>query len=287
MPCLSRDILFDVGEKIIENGDSGIVTRFTLSGKQSLQAMKNDQKCYKLHKSNLKFFTSCIGNSVIDFHINFTFYEPTSKYQRIIDKVIDRKQLESLSIAANLYIPITLLNKLFTNLSSTLKKVSIPDRWLSSTFRDVLDLDSLTVLNASEHLPMFCCKTKSFTIDNMKLFQKYIVIVALRRQLSEAMKYFSLIESIKYNIPMTFKIGIRETIASYNEFIKKAVKIPPKFVLSFYNFNLMFIFPTFNEYKQFCEGFEYNESIKNGYCFCKNVQSGGSESTVLEIQFPK
>uniref|UniRef100_A0A914QC05 Uncharacterized protein n=1 Tax=Panagrolaimus davidi TaxID=227884 RepID=A0A914QC05_9BILA len=112
MPCLSRDILFDVGEKIIENGDSDIVTRYTLSGKQSLQAMKNvsatvkhlelyedhfiigwDQKCYKLHKPNLKFFTTCIGNSVIVLHINFTIYGPNTKYQRIIDKVIDRKRM--------------------------------------------------------------------------------------------------------------------------------------------------------------------------------------------------
>uniref|UniRef100_A0A914QCS6 Uncharacterized protein n=1 Tax=Panagrolaimus davidi TaxID=227884 RepID=A0A914QCS6_9BILA len=231
-------------------------------------------------------------------------------------------ELQSLSIAANLYIPVTFLDKLFTNLSSTLKNVTIPNRWLSSTFRDAFNLDSLTILNASEHLPMFCCKTKSLTIDNMKLFLKHDVFVARRRKLSpalslinqlnldhyqvspeqlgetywnevlrnefsEAMKYFSLIESIKYNIPMTVGIDIRKTIASYNEFIKEAVKIPPKFVLSFYKFNLMFTFPTFDEYKQLCEGFEYDESIKNCYCFCKNVQSGGSESTLLEIQFPK
>uniref|UniRef100_A0AC35GEV2 Uncharacterized protein n=1 Tax=Panagrolaimus sp. PS1159 TaxID=55785 RepID=A0AC35GEV2_9BILA len=187
MPALNREILFAIGKKLVEDGDSEDVIKFALSGKRTLQAMKNvfasistleiDQKCcaigwgdpcckfaFRNDKQHFKFLMHCIGNSVVDLRVNCSTFVDTHQtiYNPIFDNMLVRRQLRSFSLLVDGYAVRKFFGEFLVQFSSTLKNVKIPSEFMTRTFRDSFNLDSVNVLDSgNKNLLLFCCKTTS------------------------------------------------------------------------------------------------------------------------------
>uniref|UniRef100_A0A914QP93 Uncharacterized protein n=1 Tax=Panagrolaimus davidi TaxID=227884 RepID=A0A914QP93_9BILA len=114
MPFLNRDIIFAIGKKLVEDGNSVAVMKFALSGKKQLYEMRNvfasvtfldlnegyygigwGCKSGKFYYQNgdelpLKFFMDCIGDSIITLRLNYSNIRRTM-YQPFIDKIVKKK----------------------------------------------------------------------------------------------------------------------------------------------------------------------------------------------------
>uniref|UniRef100_A0AC35GY02 Uncharacterized protein n=1 Tax=Panagrolaimus sp. PS1159 TaxID=55785 RepID=A0AC35GY02_9BILA len=192
MVCLNSDVLFDIGKKLIEDGDSDAVIKFFLCGKQQFQAMKNvfssvstlklyrkyyeigwDKNCTKFDvgssQSHLPFLMLLIGNCVKNLHLDDHFLLQWSPYLTVAEKISKTKQL--ISFSAGEYCTRTFLDEFFPQFASTLKNVMIPSTSMTATFRDTLKLDSLTIFEPMGYnFTSFCCKTVSLNIHSAASF---------------------------------------------------------------------------------------------------------------------
>uniref|UniRef100_A0A914YY77 Uncharacterized protein n=1 Tax=Panagrolaimus superbus TaxID=310955 RepID=A0A914YY77_9BILA len=183
---LNSDILFEIGKKLIEDGDSDAVLRFGLSGKESWNALIKvfasvkilklyyfyysigwDENCcctfYFGSNPHSTFLMNCIGASVK----NLQLFEQFPIYKQILDKISERQQLNSIFIDPSFF-SIFFSVKLLKHHSKTLKHVSIPSQCMTEELQNLLNLESLTCLDfcgTKEFLQNFC-KTTFLTLQS-------------------------------------------------------------------------------------------------------------------------
>uniref|UniRef100_A0AC34FLQ0 DUF38 domain-containing protein n=1 Tax=Panagrolaimus sp. ES5 TaxID=591445 RepID=A0AC34FLQ0_9BILA len=186
---LNHEVLFDIGKQLIEDGDAENVYKFAVSGKEPYKAMAKvfasltnvelyttyytvgwKDKCCEFElgreKPHSKFLFNQIGNSVTTLHIHS--FVPL--YQSILDKIVTKKHLDTLYVS-DTACNNSVLYKFISRCPSTLKNVSIPNLKMTKTFRDSLNLQTLTISNFREpHFPRFCCKTASLEFSNRNEF---------------------------------------------------------------------------------------------------------------------
>uniref|UniRef100_A0AC35GV51 Uncharacterized protein n=1 Tax=Panagrolaimus sp. PS1159 TaxID=55785 RepID=A0AC35GV51_9BILA len=342
MPVLIRELLFAIGKKLVKDGDSVDVIKVALSGKEALEAMKNvfasvstleiDKKfcaigwgdpCCKFgfrnDKQYLKFLMHCIGNSVADLRVKCSTFADTHQtiYNPILNKMLARK-LRSFSLLVDGYAVRKFFGEFLLQFSSALKNVKIPSEFMTRTFRDIFNLDSVIVLDSgNKNLLLFCCKTTSlsyggplpfaifnrFVTKNLQhstpLFSTKKLIFGPRYlysqhlnygRLRDLMKYFPELEYVKFNNALLFFIDdVRRLIHSYTEMINESIKAPAKIVVEFFKYNRSMGCPTLDSYKAdyLDNTFEYDEAVSAFFCFRKNVPMAGSEVRVFEVLFPK
>uniref|UniRef100_A0AC35FPA7 Uncharacterized protein n=1 Tax=Panagrolaimus sp. PS1159 TaxID=55785 RepID=A0AC35FPA7_9BILA len=169
MPCLIPEILFEIGKKLIEDGNLKAIIQFGFSGKESLNVLKNvfasistikiydnqigigwNQTCSNFGAEKIpKCFLNCIGGNVKCFYIELKI---NPIFQTIIDKIISKKQLVSFSAGINSYC-INNLNiyKILPTFSLTLKDLEIPAAAISLNLRMSLQPENLTLKNCFNH----------------------------------------------------------------------------------------------------------------------------------------
>uniref|UniRef100_A0AC35FPQ3 Uncharacterized protein n=1 Tax=Panagrolaimus sp. PS1159 TaxID=55785 RepID=A0AC35FPQ3_9BILA len=319
MPALNRDLLFAIGKKLVEDGDSEDVIKFALSGKQTLQAMKNvfasvstleigkkccaigwDDPCcrfgFRNDKHYLKFLMHCIGNFVVDLRVKCSTFVNThqTSYNPILNKMLVRRQLRSFSLLVDGYAVRKFFGEFLVEFSATLKSVEIPSEFITRTFRDSFNLDSVNVLDSKNmNVLLFCCKTTSLSCGGELPFFLFDRFISKNLQLSfvDLFKYFPELEYVKFNNALMFFIDdVRQLIRFYTEMINGSVKSPAKVVVEFFKYKKHLECSTSDYYKTdyLDNSFEYDEAVSDFYCFRKNVQMAGSDaSTVFEVLFPK
>uniref|UniRef100_A0AC35GC98 Uncharacterized protein n=1 Tax=Panagrolaimus sp. PS1159 TaxID=55785 RepID=A0AC35GC98_9BILA len=209
MPHLIHENFFDIGKKLVEDGDLDAITKFAFSGKKPLQVMKEifasatfldlredyysigwGGKCfckvpYQNDEPPLKFLMNCIGDSVVNLTINYSLSRQRI-YQSVIDKIVKKKKLHTFSLPEQaptlIKIERTFLDEFLPQFSTTLKHVTIPSVCMTPKLRDSINLESITVLDQfTEQLPIFCCKTKSLQLGLKKTqypnqsFEQFVV----------------------------------------------------------------------------------------------------------------
>uniref|UniRef100_A0AC35FFW2 DUF38 domain-containing protein n=1 Tax=Panagrolaimus sp. PS1159 TaxID=55785 RepID=A0AC35FFW2_9BILA len=340
MSCLNRDIIFAIGKKLVEDGDPVAIMKFALSGKKQLYEMRNvfasvtfldlnegfygigwGRKSGKFYYQNgeelpLKFFMDCIGDSVINLHLNFSHIRRTM-YQPFIEKIVENHKLVKFSLSAETLMQQTFLDEFLPQFAATLKHVSIPSSCMTPKFRDSLDLESLTILDQFDfELPLFCCKTTSLTLADKNnpypngsyndFVAKYPILnpglTSIKRicfkldfydyeicriLFTDLINYFPSVELIQFTFPLIIKNFVLNYIQFYTYVIQKSIKVPPKVVIDFWKVGETIDWFDLDGWKEVCVDFELDESLANFYCFRKSIQSGGDESAVLEVQIPK
>uniref|UniRef100_A0A914QCH7 Uncharacterized protein n=1 Tax=Panagrolaimus davidi TaxID=227884 RepID=A0A914QCH7_9BILA len=291
MPVLIRELLFAIGKKLVEDGDSLDVLKVAFSGKQTLQAVKNvfasvstleigkklcaigwgDPCCkfgFRNDKQYFTFLMHCIGNSVTDLRVKCSTFVETHQtiFHPIFYKMLVRRQLLSFSLLVDGYAVRKFFGEFLVQFSSTLKNVKIPSAFMTRTFRDSFNLDSLNVLDSgNNNLLLFCCKTESLTYGgplplpvfdrfitkNLQLstplfslkklifgtpylFSQHLVDVRYGR-LRDFMKYFPELEYVKFRNGLYH--GVYHLIRFYTEVLNETIKAPPKVILEFFKYN--------------------------------------------------
>uniref|UniRef100_A0A914Q1E2 Uncharacterized protein n=1 Tax=Panagrolaimus davidi TaxID=227884 RepID=A0A914Q1E2_9BILA len=189
---LVPELLFDIGNKFVEDGESDALIKFALSGKLQFQAVVkvfdsittlklcetcffiggNDNPCCKfgLKTDNPQspILVQLIGNSIKNLQLNCNISDGKCQmYQSFIDVIVAKKQLTSFS--ADVCCSRTFLAEFLPHFSSTLKNLVVPSKLMSAAFCDSFDLDSLTVLNTMELNFSMLCKTLSLKLSYIQL----------------------------------------------------------------------------------------------------------------------
>uniref|UniRef100_A0A914QLD1 Uncharacterized protein n=1 Tax=Panagrolaimus davidi TaxID=227884 RepID=A0A914QLD1_9BILA len=232
MPCLIPEILFEIGKKLMEDGNSDTVIQFALSGKQQFQTMKNlfaSATTLKLYadyydigwENNLcKFPNNRLAKLLLDSNgnrVDTLFIEKyISEYQSVLDRIAEKRQLTSIYVSNKFCSNPSYMINYLPILSSSLKNMSIPSCLMNEKFQ----------FNEFQYLK-FCCKTDLlefssdygifqffFDLDYMKSFQcsphlssvkqltfnGYIFEKWFNLDCDKLMNCFSLIEIFKFNI---------------------------------------------------------------------------------------
>uniref|UniRef100_A0AC35F538 Uncharacterized protein n=1 Tax=Panagrolaimus sp. PS1159 TaxID=55785 RepID=A0AC35F538_9BILA len=201
MPCLIPEILFEIGKKLIEDGNSDTVIQFALSGKQQFQAMENvfasatalklyadhfiigweNKLCYFPNNRLAKLLLNSNGNRVDTLFIEKYIPEYQSvfdkiaekkqyipEYQSVFDRIAEKKQLTAVYVSYKFSSNPSYIIDCLTILSSSLKNMTIPNCFMNEIFRDSFKLKSLTLTEFNDFQYLnFCCKTDilEFTSD--------------------------------------------------------------------------------------------------------------------------
>uniref|UniRef100_A0A914PPF7 Uncharacterized protein n=1 Tax=Panagrolaimus davidi TaxID=227884 RepID=A0A914PPF7_9BILA len=269
MPSLFPEILLEISKKFLEDGNSDAITKFALSGKQQLNAMKEifvsvetlelysdyyiikwDHQTSVKHDPNYnkisKLFMHCIGDSVTNLHINDYFSNVDHKvYQPIFDKINEKLQLVTFSISPDACCSSEFLAAFLTMFDTTLKNVSIP-----------------------KEVKQLIIDSKDCNVPNRTNFE-------------ELMKYFPSLELIKFISSSSYPISVPKHIQSYIKIISEVYKIPPTIVIRFHALNKYMGLLKLEACKKSCGDLVIEKSNDDCFCFCKIVQSGDSQSTIL------
>uniref|UniRef100_A0A914QTC7 Uncharacterized protein n=1 Tax=Panagrolaimus davidi TaxID=227884 RepID=A0A914QTC7_9BILA len=189
MVYLNRDILNEICEKLILNGNQNAIYNFAFSGKESLKALKWKfstithlelcDDCYKigwdkplmtfhLHSPNIhtEKFMEFIGGNVKSLH----FDTCNTIYLKILDNVMYSKKLDTISLGKNCH-PDDVV-ELLSFFYESIKHFKAIEFMMFKKFKKVLNLDSLTIMEHPGSL--FCthfvkiCGTPSTLIVQQK-----------------------------------------------------------------------------------------------------------------------
>uniref|UniRef100_A0A914Q7A5 Uncharacterized protein n=1 Tax=Panagrolaimus davidi TaxID=227884 RepID=A0A914Q7A5_9BILA len=177
MPCLIPEILFEIGKKLMEDGNSDTVIQFSLSGKQQFQTMKSlfaSATTLKLYSGHFnigwenklcEFSNNRLANLLLNSNgnrVNTLFIEKyIPEYQSVLDRIAEKKQLTSVYVSNKFCSNPSYMIHYLPILSSSLKNMTIPNCLMNEKFRDSFKLKSLTVItefNEFQYLK-FCCIT--------------------------------------------------------------------------------------------------------------------------------
>uniref|UniRef100_A0AC35F9B4 Uncharacterized protein n=1 Tax=Panagrolaimus sp. PS1159 TaxID=55785 RepID=A0AC35F9B4_9BILA len=185
MPSLNRELLFDIGRKLVEDNEQDAVYRYGLSGKASFEILRNifaSVKVLKLFNDHyaigwdnrklcrfnfngphLKLLLNYVGEPVKDLHLGC---KNMPMYSSVISKVISAKNISSFT--ADVKSDYIFASVLFASISNTLEEVKIPHNFLHEKFVQLpLTFDTVTILdNQMADGTVFNFKRVSLTISS-------------------------------------------------------------------------------------------------------------------------
>uniref|UniRef100_A0AC35FCP7 Uncharacterized protein n=1 Tax=Panagrolaimus sp. PS1159 TaxID=55785 RepID=A0AC35FCP7_9BILA len=318
MPALIPEIFFAVGKQIIENGDSeNNLTKFALSGKESLNAVKKvfaavatlkiydgndfeigwDKQCTKYNINEFpESWIYLIGGSVTKLHVE---KEINGFFRPIINIIFKYKKLISFSAGSGSCCSKTLfLDKFLPTFSTTLEELTIPKQTISKILCDTLGPKSLTLLYDFHQCDKrFLLKTAKNSLLTSSV--KHLTISTYPYSLPSRPQYFEFIVelfpslktlnfSVKYG--MYIELSFLSDIQIFIEIIKRSTTFPSKIVYTvshkeeFFNNGIKL-----QSVRDFLKDFEYDDSSNpTFYCFRQTFHFKDSdEKFIFEVLFPK
>uniref|UniRef100_A0A914Q424 Uncharacterized protein n=1 Tax=Panagrolaimus davidi TaxID=227884 RepID=A0A914Q424_9BILA len=267
-PSLNKDILTEIVEQLLKNGNQDSVIQFCISGKEPLKALikvfalikhvelyddyytfgLDNKKCceFYIYDKNEPYFRSLMlfsGDSVTNLQMDFSKESSVKFYQPFLDKISEIKKLTILSIPSCCKQNDTI--KFIRIFSSTIKEFSINPFLMNNLIRDSLTLEKLTILqNNDKFFFQFCPQTSAMIFENSALVKElhFNVDVGDVRDLFQSVSFteymitFSSLEHIKFyvtnNIILSFThryySHITDDIYNLENAIKYSVNVPSK-----------------------------------------------------------
>uniref|UniRef100_A0A914PP02 Uncharacterized protein n=1 Tax=Panagrolaimus davidi TaxID=227884 RepID=A0A914PP02_9BILA len=312
MPCLIPEILFGIGKKLIENGNLKTIVKFSFSGKESFNVLKNvfasistieiyynfigigwDKEPYIFDVEEFpKSFMYCIGGNVKSLYIE---REINPIFQTIIDKIISEKQLISFSAGKGSYFSNTLkMDKFLPIFSSTLKELKIPSRALNEEIIDSLTLQTLSLVNyfhfSLSKLFIKCEKINSpfhASIQTLTFNDKTGILYLVKEKFKFLFQIFSSLKNIHFN--MKYDGEIKQDLSALLELVKNAG----------FSSNIVYTVLSNGMYldsendsnlavcKNICKDFVYDSSNPMFHCFLQTFKAADSQETYLKVLIPK